>query len=150
MMFSCFDIANYFIALANETGSFASNLKLQKLVYYAQAWHLALHDTPLFQEDFEAWVHGPVIPELYQKYKSFGWKPISEDAKVNLSEETQTFLREVAEEYFACDAYQLEQMTHIEDPWNLARSGLRSDMPCTEIISKDWMKEYYRSRAKEN
>ena len=150
MLFSCFDIANYFIALANETGSFVSNLKLQKLVYYAQAWHLALHDAPLFPEDFEAWVHGPVIPELYQKYKPFGWQPIAEDAKVNLPEKTQEFLHEVAEEFFTCDAYALEQMTHIEAPWNLARSSLRADMPCNEIINKDWMKEYYRSRAKED
>jgi len=50
----CFQVANYFIWLANETGSFISNLKLQQLVYYAQAWSLALYDTPLFEEDFEA------------------------------------------------------------------------------------------------
>lgn len=65
---TCFDIAKHFIRFANEEGSFISNLKLQKLVYYAQAWHLAIHGTPLFEEDFEAWVHGPVIPSLYQKY----------------------------------------------------------------------------------
>ena len=48
LVLSCFDIANYFIALANETGSYLSNLKLQKLVYYAQAWYLALYDKPPF------------------------------------------------------------------------------------------------------
>jgi len=149
-MLSCFDIADYFIWLANETGSFVSNLKLQKLVYYAQAWHLALYETPLFLEDFEAWVHGPVIPTLYQKYKSFGWQPILEDAKPNLPENIQEFLHEVTEEYFACDAYELEQMTHIEDPWNLARGGLRSDIPSNAIINKTWMQEYYRSHAKED
>jgi len=150
MMLSCFEIADYFIWLAHETGSFVSNLKLQKLVYYAQSWHLALHDAPLFAEDFEAWVHGPVIHELYQKYKSFGWQPIAEDAKLSLPKETQEFLNEVADEYFACDAYELEQMTHFEAPWNTARLGYRSDMPCNEIIKKDWMKEYYRSRVKED
>jgi uncharacterized phage-associated protein len=75
-MVSPFEVANYFIWLANETGSFLSNLKLQKLVYYAQAWHLALEESPLFEEDFEAWIHGPVLPTLYQKYESFSWKPI--------------------------------------------------------------------------
>jgi len=54
-------IANYFIYVANETGSYLSNLKLQKLLYYAQAWHLALYGISLFDEEFEAWIHGPVI-----------------------------------------------------------------------------------------
>jgi len=146
---SCFNVADYFIWLANETGSFVSNLKLQKLVYYAQAWHLALYDIPLFQEDFQAWVHGPVIPELYQNYKTFGWQPILKDANPELPEEVQDFLNEVAEEYFACDAYELEQMTHAEAPWNWARGDLQSDAPSNAVINKEWMKEYYASRAEE-
>lgn len=77
---SCFDIASYFIERANQTKSTINNLKLQKLVYYSQAWHLAIHGIPLFKEDFQAWVHGPVVPELYQKYKGFGWQPIKEAA----------------------------------------------------------------------
>jgi len=148
-MLSCFNIADYFIWLANETGSFLSNLKLQKLVYYAQAWHLGLNETPLFQEDFQAWVHGPVIPTLYQKYKTFGWQPIVEDANPKLSEEVQAFLHEVAQEYFACDAYELEQMTHAEAPWNWARESLLPDVPSEAVINKEWMKEYYGARAEE-
>lgn len=149
-MLSCFDIANYFIWLANETGSFISNLKLQKLVYYAQAWHLALHDNPLFEEDFQAWVHGPVIPPLYQKYKPFGWQPILEDADPKLPKDIVQFLDEVSQEYFACDAYELEQMTHIEEPWNRARENLAPDTPSNEIIKKEWMQEYYGARVKED
>ncbi len=146
-MLSCFDIANYFIWLANETGSFISNLKLQKLVYYAQAWHLAIYGSPLFEEDFQAWVHGPVIPELYQKYKSFGWQPISEDAIPELPKDIREFLDEVSQEYFGCDAYELEQMTHIEAPWNWARENLLADAPSNEAIKKEWIKEYYGSRV---
>jgi len=146
---SCYDIANYFIKLANETGSFISNLKLQKLVYYSQAWHLALHAEPLFSEDFEAWVHGPVIPNLYQKYKSFGWQPILDDPNPEIFEKTQTFLNEIVEEYFSCDAYELEQMTHAEAPWSRARGSLLSDQPSSAVIEKEWMKEYYGSRAQE-
>ncbi|MBW4690395.1 MAG: DUF4065 domain-containing protein [Lyngbya sp. HA4199-MV5] len=149
-MLSCFDIADYFIWLANETGSFISNLKLQKLVYYAQAWHIALYNEPLFAEDFQAWVHGPVIPSLYQKYKAFGWQPIWEDATPKLPEDVVQFLDEVADEYFACDAYELEQMTHAEDPWGWARGNLPPDAPSNEIIKKEWMKEYYGARVEEN
>ncbi|MCF2147169.1 DUF4065 domain-containing protein [Desmonostoc muscorum LEGE 12446] len=118
-------------------------------MYYAQAWHLALYDTPLFQEDFEAWIHGPVIPALYQKYKPFGWQPILEDANPQLSQEVEEFLDEVAQEYFACDAYELEQMTHVEAPWNLARGNLPPDAPSNEVIKKEWMKEYYGSCVEE-
>ncbi|MBP0030303.1 Panacea domain-containing protein [Roseofilum sp. Guam] len=148
-MLSCFDIADYFIWLANETGSFISNLTLQKLVYYAQAWHLALYDEPLFAEDFEAWIHGPVIPSLYQEYKSFGWRPILKDANPELPENIVQFLDELAQEYFACNGYELEQMTHFEDPWNWAREGLPPDEPSNEIIQKEWMWEYYGDRVQE-
>lgn len=146
---SCFKVADYFIKFANQTDFPLSNLKLQKLVYYAQAWHLALHDTPLFPEDFQAWVHGPVIPQLYQEYKKFGWQPIMKDAHPELPENVQNFLDEVAEEYFACDAYELEQMTHAEGPWNLARGDMLPDEPCTNVIKQEWMKEYYKSRVEE-
>lgn len=136
-MLSCFDVADYFIWLANETGSFISNLKLQKLVYYAQAWHLALYDAPLFQEDFQAWVHGSVIPVLYQKYKFFGWQPILAIASPENSKEAWDFLDEVAKEYFACDAYELEQMTHVEAPWKQARGNLLPDASSDATIQKE-------------
>ena len=146
---SCFNVADYFIRLANKTGSSLNNLKLQKLVYYAQAWHLALHDTPLFPEDFQAWVHGPVILELYQKYKHFGWRPISEDAHPELPKNVENFLDKVAKEYFACNAYELEQMTHAEDPWKLARGDMLPEKLSDTVIKQEWMKEYYKSRVKE-
>ena len=150
LIVNSFDIAKYFIYLANETGSFISNLKLQKFVYYAQAWHLALHESQLFDDDFEAWVHGPVIPALYHSYKHFGWKPIQEESVPSLPEATLSYLKEVADEYFACDAYELEQMTHIEEPWKMARVGLMPDQPSNTIIQKIWMQEYYKARAEED
>jgi uncharacterized phage-associated protein len=146
---NCFDIAEYFIKLANETGSFISNLKLQKLVYYAQAWHLALNGEPLFPEDFEAWVHGPVIPQLYQKYQKFGWHPIEQEVNPDLPITVQEFLDEVAQEYLACDAYELEQMIHIETPWRFARGDLPPDTPSTSVIRQEWIKEYFAKRAEE-
>ena len=149
-MLNCFDVADYFVWLANDTGDYiSSNLKLQKLVYYAQAWFLAIHNKALFEEDFQAWVHGPVIPELYQEYKSFGWQPIKDETAdpAQLADEILAFLDEVAEEYFGCTAYELEQMTHIEDPWQRARGNLPPDAPSHKVIQKDWMQEYYGARV---
>lgn len=144
-------VADYFIWLANSTGSYVSNLKLQKLVYYAQAWHLALKGSPLFNEDFEAWIHGPVIPSLYHEYKDFGWHPIDryihdEELFEGLGDVIE-FLNEVADEYFSVDAYDLERMTHLETPWLRARAGLSPDALSNAVIEKAWMKEYYHAHA---
>jgi len=144
------DIADYFIWLANYTGSFISNLKLQKLVYYAQAWYLAIHDKPLFDEDFEAWIHGPVIPELYNEYCEFKWKPILKEVdEPKFSEEIKQFLDEVTDVYFRIDAYELEQMARSEAPWIEARGDLPTDASCNEIISKESMREYFKPRVEE-
>ena len=147
-MLTCHDIGKYFIWLAHETGSFISNLKLQKLVYYSQAWHLAVYKEPLFEEDFEAWVHGPVIKKLYNKYKHYQWKLIEEEVEEpNFPEEVRDFLEEVAEVYFSYNAYDLERMTHLEDPWRSARGNLAQDAPSNEIITKESMKNYFEARV---
>jgi uncharacterized phage-associated protein len=146
---TAFDIADYVLWLANETGSFISNLQLQKLVYYAQAWHLALHDRPLFDEDFQAWVHGPVIPELFEKYQHFSWQPINQEVHPDLPEPIVAHLTEVADEYFSCNGYELERMTKAESPWQQARKGSAPDDISHNIIHKNWMKEYYQARAEE-
>ncbi|WP_208932366.1 Panacea domain-containing protein [[Haemophilus] ducreyi] len=60
---------NYFLSQCNseENGDLISNLKIQKLVYYAQGFSLAINNKPLFSEKIQAWTHGPVTPELYNK-----------------------------------------------------------------------------------
>ena len=146
------DLADYFVALSNVTGNLVSNLKLQKLLYYAQAWHLALYGRRLFEGDFEAWIHGPVLPALYHDYKQFGWKPIERDDLNETSVERLenifgdtliSFLSEIVEEYFGLTTYALEQLTRNEDPWRRARQGLNPDAPCSRRIADEWMKHYY-------
>ena len=74
---SPFDVANWFTcSLDREAGDSITHLKLQKLIYYSQAWSLALNGIALFEEDFEAWAHGPVIPEVYQEYKEYGFNAL--------------------------------------------------------------------------
>ena len=70
-------VANVFLKLAQEKNEELTNLKLQKLVYYAQAWYLAIYEKPLFDDEIEAWIHGPAVPSIYKMYKKFGWKPIT-------------------------------------------------------------------------
>lgn len=64
-------VSDYLLVENRERGENLTNLKLQKLLYYAQAWHLALRNAPLFDEDFQAWVHGPVLPSQYLRFRSF-------------------------------------------------------------------------------
>jgi len=143
-------VADYFIALSNETHDLITNLKLQKLTYYAQAWHLAIRNVPMFDEDFEAWVHGPVLPALYNQYKPFSWKPILREDIPSFSElenhfdeSTKQFLSDLCDEYFGLSAYQLESLTHNEAPWKNARAGIPEDQPSSAIIKKEDMQLYY-------
>ncbi len=147
------DIADYFIALSNTTENLITNLKLQKLVYYTQAWHLAMHDKPVFPEYFEAWVHGPVLLPLYNQYRGLKWHPLERD---DLTEGSITKLRDrfgpelcslidqVVDHYFGMTAYQMELQVHSEEPWRRARLGLNADEPSHNIIQNEWMRDYYR------
>lgn len=144
-------IADYFISFSNETGELISNLKLQKLLYYAQAWHLGMNGQPLFEENFQAWVHGPVIPELYQQYKQFAWRPLVredlgngtfEQLEQQFDTESREIMTGVRDHYFAKGAYELEMLSHRETPWLQARVGRDSTTVCTEIIDKKWMQQW--------
>lgn len=151
------EISDYFISLSNYYGDLITNLKLQKLIYYAQAWNLAINEEPIFKEDFEAWVHGPVMPELYNEYKAFRWNPIIREDLIeekcieihnSFPSNLQELLDDIVEEYFSLSAYELERMTHAEDPWKNARVGLSMDEPSNNIIKKEWMKKYYKNFIK--
>jgi len=86
-MYTALDIAKYFITLANpETEDFITNLKLQKLLYYAQGFHLALFGKPLFRESLEAWQYGPVVPEIYRIYKQYGSSPLPQPDDFNIEQ----------------------------------------------------------------
>lgn len=153
MQTSYSDVANYFLALANETGDVLTNLKLQKLVYYAQAWYLANFKNPLFKTDFQAWVHGPAIPELYREYKKFGFSPITTKLKmtdVKIDNKVRNFLEEVAKVYMPYGAFELESMTHNEKPWIDARDGCEADENCENIISQNSMRDYYGEKISKN
>lgn len=148
------NLANYFISLSNETGNLISNLKLQKLLYYAQAWHLAYFGERVIDGDFQAWIHGPVMPEAYREFRNFGWKPIENDGLNQdfidhfcndvVEPEQCVLLNDVVDEYFGLTAYQLEKLTHSEDPWIIARGDLPPDTPSENIISDESMIAYYQ------
>lgn len=120
-----FTISDFFLSKDN-----LSPKKLQKLVYYSYAWFVALNNefedeivNVLFDETPEAWLHGPVFPCLYQKYKTYGWKEIEkkENYVCNLNKDLNVFLNDIWEKFGVYSADQLESMTHRESPWINAR-----------------------------
>jgi uncharacterized phage-associated protein len=139
-------VADFFLWFAQEHGDCLTNLKLQKLAYYAQAWFLALHGEPLFTGKFQAWVHGPVYPPLYRRFKSFGYCPITECVeKPSLESKVEKHLEKIFSVFGRYSAWDLERMTHREQPWIKARGALPIDEECTREISETEMRNFYAS-----
>jgi len=144
-MVTAYNVADLFLKLSEpEVGDYISNLKLQKLVYYAQGFHLAIYNEPLFNEDIVAWEHGPVVPELYRVFKGHGSDviPVPEDVDFSMfSEEQIDLVKEISEVYGQFSAWKLRNMTHSETPW------LSTDR--NEVIDLDVMKEFFRTLVNE-
>jgi uncharacterized phage-associated protein len=147
-MSSAKKVANYIIAYFQEREDLITNLKLQKLLYYVQGWHLAIEGNEAFPEDFQAWVHGPVVREVYNLFKDYRWNPISEEVETpTLSSNLQALIDEVLEVYGSESAFALEQRTHLETPWLRARGNLMPDEASNNVIEKKWMKEFFEELA---
>ena len=141
------EVANYFLSKSKKgTEEAITHLKLQKLVYYAQAWHLALKDgQPLFNSRIEAWIHGPVCPTLYNDYRGMGYKELDiVSSPPELRGDIKEILDSVWEVYGSYDGKFLEELTHSEDPWKKARRNLSPDALSNNEISLNDMAEYYR------
>jgi len=142
-------IADYILCHFRDKGEPISHLKLQKLLFYVQAWHLALYDEPLFGDHFEAWIHGPVVRRLYTKFKDFSWKPITDISECpDLPDEVKDHIQEVLDVYGDFSAEDLEYMVHRERPWILARGDLHPLEPCTTLIDESEMTKFYQEMGR--
>ena len=139
-MVSILDVALWFLSKSDMT-----HKKLQKLCYYAQAWHCALFNSPMFNENFEAWVHGPVNRVLYSLYAHYGWRKISQQSfnEEQLPDDVLDILDAVYDTYGDFSGDQLEALTHSDLPWQKARGDLKPWEMCTTAISNNDMHDYY-------
>lgn len=144
-------VADYLLSFVHEEGDYLCNLKLQKLVYYAQAWFLALYDEPLFCDKIEAWVHGPAQPALYRRFKDNGRQPIADAVERPTFDDDRVrpHLEEVMQVYGGMSSYQLSLLTHSEDPWKKARGNIAPEESSTAEITQESMKRFYRAVADE-
>lgn len=137
-------VAKYFLSKVEEdVGDGISNLKLQKLVYYAQAYHLAMYGEPLFEEGVEAWEHGPVVPELYREYKTYGSGNIPTPADLDptdYDDQSRELMDEVHDVFGQYSAWKLRNLTHAERPWSEAyEDGARG-----RVITHGAMRDFYK------
>jgi uncharacterized phage-associated protein len=136
------DIAEWFVRYsASELGAPVDPMSLEKLIYYAQAFHLARDGEPLFPDEIRAWKLGPVIPGVYHKYSDYGANPIVlPDGKLPpVGADLGVFLSEVVGFFCRYTAIGLSRATHLENPWMDANA---SD---SDLISQSSMKVFYRS-----
>jgi len=142
-MVTAFDVA----ACILEKMGPVSHMKLQKLLYYAQAWSLVWEDKPLFPEPIQAWVNGPVVPELYDALKgNFTISPETLGRKgdpESLATTEKDVIDRVIEFYGPKNTQWLSDLTHMELPWQQARAGIGPGTRSEQEISLASMSEYY-------
>lgn len=151
-MYPALEVANWFICnVDRESGASITHLKLQKLLYYAQAWTKVLLNKQLFFERIEAWTHGPVIIDVYHKFKEHSWHelPLPDDCP-EFDDETEEVLNEVLRVYGKFDAKYLEELTHQEEPWLNARGDLPLEARCETEITIETMETFYRAMYQSN
>lgn len=157
-MLTCRQVADYFLALFNndEAGELISNLKLQKLVYYAQAHCLGKHGVPLFDADIEAWANGFVVPELYQAFRHHGANAIPPPSDFDYSiysEKAQKMLDYVYVNYGQYSAWRLSQMVYDDPLWKEYKMVILEDHVkdnFLRIVPKDKIKNHFRKQIRES
>jgi uncharacterized phage-associated protein len=177
MPFSPAAIANYFLDKGEDSNTPLSSMKLQKLMYYAQGWSLAITDEPLFNEQIEAWQWGPVIRSVYHQFKEFGNSPITKRAKIlqarrvdghlNLRYVTPTIekecdapeklartkvlLNKIWDVYNKYSPIQLSNLTHEEGaPWDQIVKRYNGNPPKGTDIPQSIIKRYFKRLAQGN
>ena len=132
-----------FSNLIRSYGSF-SNKKLQKLSYYVYSIYLSRYNEKIADVYFEAWVHGPVSPEIYQLYKNYGWNNIPRyEGNLYVSNEIYNRVSSIINEYIDYSANELEEMSHREDTWINDRFGCKKYESSNNIIKDEDIIEYY-------
>ena len=145
-------VANRFLQLADAQGSALTPMQVLKLVYIAHGWNLALNDAPLIDQRVEAWLYGPVIPDLYRSMKGFGGGgvrgplPLSWDEAQDLDERQDALIRQTYRLYGGLSGMQLSGITHAKGtPWQ--QTYTHGDHG--KLIPDELIKEHYKRLREE-
>lgn len=139
---SVLNVAAYVL---KKTGDITA-MKLEKLVYYCQAWSLAWDEQPLFSENIEAWANGPVCPELFNSHRGkfvVNAEMYSDYDNFSFSRSQRETMDKVLDYYGDKTPVWLSDLTHKESPWIIARDGIPNGAACSNVITLDSMQQYY-------
>lgn len=137
------EVAKYLLGLSDPNEHDITNMKLQKLLYFAQGLFLALKGKPIFKEEIQAWKHGPVVPAAYEEFCEAGNRiiPIPADAhRVKPGKETAEFLQDIFKVYGQYSAAKLSAITHSEGPWKTKKGHY-------EPISQTELKTFFETKV---
>ncbi len=141
-MANVFDVAKYIL----EKQGPMTTMKLQKLVYYSQAWSVVQDEKPIFAEEIQAWASGPVVRELYNEHKGeFRISSLEKGNAGNLIREEKETIDAILQAYGDKPAQWISDLTHMEQPWNDARKGIPLGENCENEITLASLAEYYSS-----
>lgn len=151
--------SNILVDYILQRGGAMSHLKLQKLLFYVQAYHLAYFESPIIKDDFEAWVHGPVSRKIYNSARDISilhkeiiyFQGIGEidptiTLKSSLTDVQLSLVDDVIDELKDLTGLQLENMTHSEYPWIFARQGYAPGERCTNTIPHNIIIDFYKKQ----
>ena len=139
-MATVFDVAAYIL----EKQGVMTAMKLQKLVYYSQAWSLVWDEKPLFSEPIEAWANGPVVKALFDVHRGqFELFSLPLGDPSSLTDEQKETIDSVLDYYGGKSSQWLSDLTHMEDPWKDARQGLQEAERSNRIIPISEIHSYY-------
>ena len=157
-------VANKLIDLGLRHDRLLTQMKLQKLLFFMQGWHLGLTGEPLFENDFEAWDYGPVVPAVYQELREFGIKGINRlgralipcgdqfviaEPKLENPERLDPLFERIWQVYGRYSGNQLSDMTHKPDtPWTKVREPYGNKVPRSLRIPKELMREYFAAQRR--
>lgn len=137
-------IADAILAKSAKQSILMSNLKLQKLLYYVQGFHLTKEGGPAFVDKLRAWAHGPVVPVVYHRFKKFSWHEITPPPEEpHLPEHTSKLIDKVLRRYLGFSALELEEMTHAELPWLTSRDHKPLGAATTPEISTAKLRAFF-------
>ncbi|MBX3176805.1 MAG: SocA family protein [Candidatus Hydrogenedentes bacterium] len=169
-MYDPLAVANYFLEIADrESDQTVSNLKMQKLIYFAHGWHLAITGKPLVRGGVQAWRYGPVQPLVYEAFKHFGNERIAREAAVPIQSSSgkiaidvprlpddagakfaKRLIERIWQVYGGYTALQLSNLCHRDGtPWKDIEMEHRGQIPSHCIIPDDKIREHFQSQIQD-
>jgi uncharacterized phage-associated protein len=152
-------VANFLLDYGESKGRLIGTMSLQKILFFAHAWHLARNDKPLVGQPFEAWTYGPVNRVVYDQFKQFKDKPIEGRAKVlnaaagryetaqcsDMDDATASLLRDIFDYYATYHPFRLSDLTHEEgSPWDQVWNAATRRAVPGMVISNDSIRDWFR------